>query len=923
MSMVHEPLRYAHDEGHTDVCFAEDGSKYITCGADGDIRIWSSDDNEDPVHNCVGELAWAVGQKGEHLYVATGSNDIQILKIADGERDGVLGRYVAPINHIAAAKNSQLVALAGEDMEVKLIDIASTPRDVTIFDGLDGPCLSVAICPKSKFLAASSGDTKLRVWAIETKTIVKEISCFPKVNSFENAKLLCRIDFEPSDGRMLAYPVKNTVVVLNIESWSEVTKLTSAEIDASYSIVKYSPCGRYIMATTVNGDFAVWDCITENVVNISKHEKNVAVCGLAWNPKGNGEVIYTDVEGELGKITGVVVSNKTKNVQNNEEPAGSELGDDNDFVEGAAMDDDDDEDNENAISVEKLKRDIMGSPEPELEALTDDASICSKSPRPRTPETPLQSPFMPSSTPDHLDARYMCWNDIGIIRCYGNNAYEGDTKSIEVEFIDSTFHSSMMIRNYVDYTMGSISKGALAVANSSQLYVIPLASATKEWILKVEEPEEIILVASSENLVCFAMNNYMVRVCSIYGTQRAVVSVPGPPITMTAARNYLLVAYHAAPPRNGDQCINVRLFRFQGMSIDSKDISSALGPESTLSWLGFSDVGTPAILDSSGMLYMYPLVANTWIPFCDTSKHMKSPSDKFFVTTVFETYQAVGGIKCKGCAYPTLIPRPTLCELPLEPPFAESSTEKTQMEMNLFTWSTLQVADVDKKAKETALKTFALACRNNLDERAFELMEIISNPQVVTLGLKYASKLEKRRLVEKLMDLATRIADEGEDLGVARLAETPDSNSIKPPRKLSLSTNKSTPKNRAEKNSVIPEMPSSISKYAGVLDGSVNDSQNLNGSREAESQDSQNSEVTPKETKKSNFLKSLKKAQNKTPNPLSLTDKYAGVSFENNDKNGKAGNGETSEKRKLSDSETDKQKEKQRKLDSFKFSKRT
>lgn len=46
-------------------------------------------------------------------------------------------------------------------------------------------------------------------------------------------------------------------------------------------------------------------------------------------------------------------------------------------------------------------------------------------------------------------------------------------------------------------------------------------------------------------------------------------------------------------------------------------------------------------------------------------------------------------------------------------------------------------------------------------------MEILSNPQLLTLGLKYASKLERRRLVEKLMELATKLADENDDdLGV-------------------------------------------------------------------------------------------------------------------------------------------------------------
>lgn len=91
----------------------------------------------------------------------------------------------------------------------------------------------------------------------------------------------------------------------------------------------------------------------------------------------------------------------------------------------------------------------------------------SSTPRPRTPAIPLQAPFMPSSSPEHLDPRYMCWNEVGVIRCYGHNAGdETGSKSIEVEFHDSTFHNSMMMQNYQDYTMGSVSKAALAVANA-------------------------------------------------------------------------------------------------------------------------------------------------------------------------------------------------------------------------------------------------------------------------------------------------------------------------------------------------------------------------------------------------------------------------------------------------------------------------
>lgn len=64
------------------------------------------------------------------------------------------------------------------------------------------------------------------------------------------------------------------------------------------------------------------------------------------------------------------------------------------------------------------------------------------------------------------------------------------------------------------------------------------------------------------------------------------------------------------------------VFSIADMSLDKKEIGSALRPESTLSWLGFTDVGTPAMHDSSGILSLFPSQSNVWIPFCDTTKNV-------------------------------------------------------------------------------------------------------------------------------------------------------------------------------------------------------------------------------------------------------------------------------------------------------------
>lgn len=194
----------------------------------------------------------------------------------------------------------QLIALAGEDMEVKLIDLERTSKEVSVFDGLSGPCLSVSLCPNSKWIASASGDCKLRIWDIESKKLVHESTCFPNVNSFANAKILCRIHFEQVQGKQFAYPKKNTVVILNVDNWVEKTVLTCPEVSASYSIVQYSPCGKYILAASVEGNFVIWDVTTENIVSLSQHEKTVSICGLMWNPLG--KIPYSESHKQLINI---------------------------------------------------------------------------------------------------------------------------------------------------------------------------------------------------------------------------------------------------------------------------------------------------------------------------------------------------------------------------------------------------------------------------------------------------------------------------------------------------------------------------------------------------------------------------------------------------------------------------------------------
>ncbi|KAF5273925.1 hypothetical protein FQA39_LY01040 [Lamprigera yunnana] len=889
--MERKPTRYAHSDGHTDVCYSEDGEHLITCGSDGDIRIWAGFDDDDPVQTCVGEWALCVSQKGKKLYIATDKNNVQIMTFPEAERDGILIRFTAHVNHLDTGKNHNYIAIVSEDMEVKLIDLSKESDNITSFPGLTGPPLSVALCPKARMLAVASGDGMLRIWNIHNSSIIKEIQCVSNTNSFMNAEVLCRIHFDPISGRTLAYPHKNTVIIVDTTSWSEKLILICSEMDSTFSIVEFSPCGELLAAASQHGDLVIWHILTQNVIGITKHPKRFTLCAIAWNPKGNGEIAFCDINGQLGVVNCVkpTISNDDDDKELSRNPAQKEKIENGvDF--GDFQFDNDDEDDENVISLEKIKKDIMGT---ESDSEIDKASFRSPTPRPRTPEVPLQSAFMPSSTPEHLNPRYLCWNEIGIIRSFGGDDNDNNN-TIEVEFHDATLHNSMMIQNFRGYTMGSLSITALTLANSNFVATIPLSAGSKEWNINIpeEQDEEIVCIACSENLVCLGTSIHFIRVFSIFGTQKSLFSVPGPLVCMSARSNMLLSAYHYSSSRKNDQCINTTLTKLEGLTVENKDLKCALRPESKLLWLGFSDSLTPASQDSSGILYLHPETSNVWMPFCNTKKHCNNLSDGFFVTAVFESSQSIHGIQCRGSMYPSFIPRPALSEIPLEPPFIEINTEKSQLEANLFTWSLLKVTDVEKKLKESALKTFALACRNNLDQRALELIGMLENPQLVALSIKYATKLNRRRLAEKLTELAGNLENcEYEDTS---FNSNIPSQVFKPiNRKLVLSSSKkNTPKHSNLKND----------KSTTTAEVSF--------------------DMNTPPVRSNPFLKSKKPSETVGYNPLSLTDKFAGYSEEIKSKettpllnNGK------SEKRKQSDSEVDKPKDKQRKLEKFMFSK--
>lgn len=267
----------------------------------------------------------------------------------------------------------------------------------------------------------------------------------------------------------------------------------------------------------------------------------------------NGEITFCDVNGQMGTID---VSTSDEII--------SEITEDQENTDTLNFNFDVDEDNENAISLEKLKNDTLRpSSSQSLGFSNDNASRAQSPERPRTPPVNLQSPFQPSSTPSHLEQRFLVYNDVGIIQ-----AFSDGEPSIDIQFHDVNISRNIFIKNILNHTMGSVSNKVIAFAceTPSKLVCIPTEANNKQWTAEMTELEEILCVTVSNNIVAVATDTRFLRVFSLYGTQRAVLSIPGPVVALCAYKNCTLAIYHATTAYSKDQNLTSMLIEFEGRS---------------------------------------------------------------------------------------------------------------------------------------------------------------------------------------------------------------------------------------------------------------------------------------------------------------------------------------------------------------------
>ncbi|XP_065349851.1 WD repeat and HMG-box DNA-binding protein 1 [Cloeon dipterum] len=775
MTMEISPTRYAHSDGHTDVCYSSDGKYILTCGTDSDVRKWCNIEDDDPQALGTKNLnAIALVSMKDKIYVSGDDNKVAIYSLSELAHEGILRRASAPITCLSLSTNGNLVASGGCDFAINVTETES--HKDSVFNGHTAPILSVVIDPKGEFLASSSCDGSVRVWEISSCQQVQSwTNCFASSNDFHASSTLARMSWQPRDGKVLAVPSGETIKLYQRGNWSEIMTLRNPAITKPFSIASFSPCGRLLVATSGDGTWSLFDVASNfKLISTEKNPRGAVVTGLAWKPKERS-LAFCNFEGDLGILTVTLADEDPKPVVEIDEQVVAENGIEDGITSDFDMDDFDD----------KLIEERVAS---RMSAVSGSVATGQIVPKVEASFS-MQEAFQPSACPVHLQRRFMVYNNVGIVISVVDDV---DTSTIDVEFHNISVHHNFSLPNIFEHTICTLTEEVLVLSgprqdstDSSKVVVQLLqgADVSREWMVDLLPGEEAVCVAAGLGFVAVGTNEGAVRLFSTGGMQRDVLSIGGKIVSMSAHGKQLMVVYHAGLGTDTIQNYGYVVYSIRDNTIRfaKRPQHLTVPPGCTLRWIGFTDEGNPSFLDSDGKIHAISY-NNVAYVLTDTERHgEKSSSSHYFLIGVNETEMKFRAILCKGAYYPPIAPRPIMGEILIQAPICEGESAKGKLEEEYVRTkraaysskhicpSTGMPKDDDysiistvKSFNTTLLRLFAMACVADMDTKAYDIYKLMTAPEWRVKARQYAHSKNKNRLLERLEDFVEQPDSEEE-----------------------------------------------------------------------------------------------------------------------------------------------------------------
>ncbi|KAH6822323.1 transducin family protein / WD-40 repeat family protein [Perilla frutescens var. hirtella] len=630
-------LRQAHksgDNGETSLCS-------ILWAADADhIVTASSSDNAICIHDVASpsnapkflrnhrEGVTALALTPNSTCLASGSLDhsVKLYKFPGGDFETNITRFTLPIHAVAFNKSGTILAAAGDDEGIKLVNTIDGTI-ARVLKGHKGSVTSLAFDPKTEYLTSLDSIGTVIYWELQSGSTLHVLKAIAP-NNGSDVSVMNILAWSP-DGELLAVPgLKNDVVLYDRDTAEKLFSLRGDHLQP-ICFLSWSPNGKYIATSGLDKQILIWD--VDKKQDIERQKFSECISCMAWKPQGNALAVI-DVMGKYGVWESAVpltMKSPTEDIpdlysknshglllfdEEEEHCASGSLSDLNEDCHGEfeppsrkrlrkhsnydeVWEEDFNDELETVPKVETRKKAFFGHKENVNGKSGSRNMMLTAGPK-------MQEAFQPGATPAQPGKRhFLCYNMLGSITTMEHDGYS----HIEIEFHDTSSGPRVpAMTDYFGFTMASLNENGSVFANPckgeknmSTLMYRPFSSwaNNSEWSMRFEG-EEVRAIALGSGWVAAITSLNFLRIFTEGGLQRYILSLDGAVVTAAGYKDELAVVTHISPPLPTDE--QILEFRVFNIAHGSQPLRGRLPltPGSCLTWFGFSEEGQLSSFDS-------------------------------------------------------------------------------------------------------------------------------------------------------------------------------------------------------------------------------------------------------------------------------------------------------------------------------------
>ncbi|KNA13557.1 hypothetical protein SOVF_115590 [Spinacia oleracea] len=230
-----------HSKAVRDICFSNDGTKFLSAGYDKNIKYWDTETGQVISTFSTGKLP-----------------------------------YVVKLNPDDDKQNLLLSGMS--DKKIMQWDM-NTGEITQEYDQHLGAVNTITFVDNNRRFITSSDDKSLRVWEFGIPVVIKYIS-EPHMHSMP------AISVHPNSNWLAAQSLDNQILVYSTSDRFQLNKKKrfAGHISAGYACqVNFSPDGRFVMSGDGDGKMWFWDWKTCKVFRTLKCHQGVSI-GCEWHP---------------------------------------------------------------------------------------------------------------------------------------------------------------------------------------------------------------------------------------------------------------------------------------------------------------------------------------------------------------------------------------------------------------------------------------------------------------------------------------------------------------------------------------------------------------------------------------------------------------------------------------------------------------